>query len=99
MDQDTYWADYREVLDPACSPQQLRRLAKSPNHIARELAITNTTCPIDVLVEAALDPDAGVRMAVAKRIDCPPEEVRRLVDDPDPLVHAVAIQHPSAGPV
>ena len=95
MDQDTYWADYRMALNPACSPQQLRQLAKSPNPAARALAVAHSTCPPDILADAAQDPDAGVRMTVAGRPDCPAEVAQRLVDDPDPLVHAVAIQHPA----
>jgi hypothetical protein len=94
VDPDAYWEDYWTALSQTCTPEQLEQLASSPNPHAREVAVANPQCPSRVLHLASQDLEAGVRQAVAERLDCPLDILRRLVDDPDPLVHAVAIQHP-----
>jgi hypothetical protein len=57
-------------------------------------AAENWACPAGVLQQLAVDPDDGVRFAVAGNLSVPPEALEVLVRDRDPATAEAAAANP-----
>jgi hypothetical protein len=73
----------------------LRRLAADEDDHVRSIALSNPSCPVDVLQYAGTSPSSVARFCVAGNPSCPPELLEQLLQDPDTVVAVQASLNPS----
>ena len=76
----------RAVANRSCLTGVRARLVEDPSESVRRAAVTFGMAPASarwVLAAAAISDDAGVRRAVAGRVDCPQHLLNTLAADPD----------------
>jgi hypothetical protein len=84
----------RVARNPACTANQLERLAHDGSPQVRLAVAGNPSAGAHALREGARDPEWPVRQAVARHPSCPSDCVRRLLRDPIAQVRAAMVLNP-----